>query len=118
VPLFVFTLNARRARVKRLRRPPIRKRRVFIGRWNPNGWIWRPVLRWSNAWICSCKVENFAYVCQRLIYVLFVSNECCLKPSKRPLSLKSTPSNAEIVGPSIGDAFALMTYRVDGSVLV
>jgi hypothetical protein len=36
----------------------------FIKRWNPNGWILRPVRRPSSARICSSKTGNFASVCQ------------------------------------------------------
>jgi hypothetical protein len=115
VPRFVFTLNGRRTRVKRLRRPSIWQRGVFIWRWNPNGWIWQPVPRLLSVWICSCKVGNFACACRPPIYVAIVRNECRLRPSKRPPSLKSTPSDAEIVAPSIRDVFALMTSRVDGA---
>ena len=113
--LFVFTLNGRRTRVKRLRQPSIRQRGVSIWRWNPNGWIWRPVRRLSSVWICSYKLGNFASVYRPLICVRIVINECCLKPSKLPLSLKSTLSDVEIVAPSIRDVFALTTSRVDGA---
>jgi len=43
-------------------------------------------------------------------------NECCLKPSKELLSLKSIPSDVEIVAPNIRDVFAPATCRVDGEV--
>jgi hypothetical protein len=114
VPLFVFTLNGRRTRVKELRSPLMKQRGNFIKRWNSNGWIWRPVPRSSSVWICSSKLWNFASVCHRLIYAPIVMNECRLKPSKRSLNLKSTPSNVHIVARSIGDVFALMTSPVDG----
>jgi hypothetical protein len=115
VPLFVFTLNGQRARVNELLPPLMKQRGNFIERWNPNGWIWRPVPRSSSAWICFSKPRNFASVCHRLIYVPIVMNECRLKPSKRPLNLKNTPSNVEIAAPSIRGVFALMTSRVDGA---
>jgi hypothetical protein len=93
VLLFVFTLNGRRMRANELQPPLMKQRGNFIKRWNPNGWIWRPVPRSSNMWICFFKVGNFASVYHRLIYVPTVMNECRLKPSKQPLRLKSTPSD-------------------------
>src|SRR5262249_51352413 len=58
---------------------------------------------------------NLTSICRPLICVRIVINECCLKSSKRLLSLKNIPSDVEIVALSIRDVFALMTSRVDGA---
>ena len=47
MPLFVFTLNVRRMRMKELRSLLMKQYDSFIGRWSPNGWIWRLVPRVS-----------------------------------------------------------------------
>ena len=115
VPLFVSTLNGRRTRVNELLPRLMSLRGNFIKRWNPNGWTWRPVPRSSSVWTCSSKPRNFAAVYLRLICVPTVMDECCLRPSIQPLSLKSTSSDADVVAPSIRDVLALMTSRVDGA---
>jgi hypothetical protein len=59
--------------------------------------------------------QKISHAFVALVYVWIVSNECCLKPSKRPPSLKSTLCDVEIVAPSIRDVFTQMTSRVDGA---
>jgi hypothetical protein len=115
VPLFVSTLNGRRTHVNELLPPLMNLRGNFIKRWKPNGWIWRRVPRSSSVWTCSSKPRNFAAVYLRLICVPTVTDECCLRPSIQPLSLKSTSSDADVVAPSIRDVLALMISRVDGA---
>jgi hypothetical protein len=114
VRLFAFILNALRTRVNELRPPLMSQRGNFIKRWNPNGWIWRLVPRSSSVWICFSKPGNFASVYLRLICVSTAMDECCLRPSIRPLSLKSTSSDADVVAPNTRDVFALMIFPVDG----
>jgi hypothetical protein len=99
--------------VNELRPPLMKQRGTFIKPWNPNGWIWRPVPRSSNVWICSSKRRNFASVYLRLICVRIVMYECSLRPSIQRLSLKSTSSDADVVAPSMRDVLGPMTSRVD-----
>jgi hypothetical protein len=109
VLLFVFTLNGRRMREKRVWLPLMKQCGNFIKRWNLSGWIWQLVPRSLSEWICSSRLENFASVCLRLICVPIVMDECYLRPSIQRLSLKSTSSDADVVAPSVRDVLALMT---------
>ena len=73
MPLFVFTLNVRRMRMKELRSLLMKQYDSFIGRWSPNGGIWRLVPRVSRSdggnGSGEIDVEAFAPFCNSIVRV-------------------------------------------------